>query len=145
MSDELRRNDPKYKDQPRLLDAMTKRQFVRRNKNDITLTAEGEKFVARKLQIDVADMVRQTNSAHHTPVGVSDRRNVDSPASGVLPRPIVDRALPVLKHPLELWPGSLAELLGVRSGHRHNFCPIVERDHRGARQLAHHDRQHRVD
>jgi len=39
-----------------MLDAMTRRQFVRRNKNEIALTSEGEKFVARKLQIDVADI-----------------------------------------------------------------------------------------
>ena len=39
-----------------MLDAMTKRQFVRRTRDEIALTAEGEKFVARKLQIDVADI-----------------------------------------------------------------------------------------
>src|SRR3979411_3002849 len=37
-----------------MLDGMTRRQFVRRNKNEIALTTEGEKFVAKKLQIDVA-------------------------------------------------------------------------------------------
>ena len=39
-----------------MLDAMTRRQLVRRTKDEITLTSEGEKFVARKLQIDVADI-----------------------------------------------------------------------------------------
>src|SRR3954470_5420702 len=39
-----------------MLDAMTRRQFVRRNKNEISLTAEGEKFVARKLQIELAEI-----------------------------------------------------------------------------------------
>src|ERR1700750_2549216 len=37
-----------------MLDAMTRRQFVRRNKNEISLTTAGERFVAAKLQIDVA-------------------------------------------------------------------------------------------
>src|SRR5947208_4717942 len=39
-----------------MLDAMTRRQLVRQNRNEITLTAEGEKFVAGKLQIDVAGL-----------------------------------------------------------------------------------------
>src|SRR6201989_2668674 len=39
-----------------MLDAMTRRQFVRRNKNEISLTTEGEKFVAKKLQIDVSEI-----------------------------------------------------------------------------------------
>ena len=39
-----------------MLDAMTRRQWVRRNNNEITLTRGGEKFVAAKLQIDVADI-----------------------------------------------------------------------------------------
>ena len=39
-----------------MLDAMTRRQFVRRNKDEISLTTEGEKFVAKKLQIDVAEI-----------------------------------------------------------------------------------------
>src|ERR1700759_595143 len=39
-----------------MLDAMTRQQLVRQNRNEITLTAEGEKFVARKLQIDIAGL-----------------------------------------------------------------------------------------
>jgi len=39
-----------------MLDAMTRQQLVRQNRNEITLTTEGEKFVARKLQIDVAGL-----------------------------------------------------------------------------------------
>jgi hypothetical protein len=37
-----------------MLDAMTRRQLVRRNKDEIALTPAGERFVAAKLQIDVA-------------------------------------------------------------------------------------------
>jgi DNA-binding transcriptional ArsR family regulator len=37
-----------------MLDAMTRQQLVRRKGNEITLTAEGEKFVAKKLQINLA-------------------------------------------------------------------------------------------
>src|SRR3954465_9983224 len=33
-----------------MLDAMTRRQFVRRNKNELSLTGGGEKFVPTKLQ-----------------------------------------------------------------------------------------------
>src|ERR1700709_2863479 len=39
-----------------MLDAMTRRQFVRCNKNEISLTTEGEKFVAKRLQIDIAEI-----------------------------------------------------------------------------------------
>jgi DNA-binding transcriptional ArsR family regulator len=39
-----------------MLDTMTRRQLVRRNKNEISLTSEGEKFVAKKLQIDIAEI-----------------------------------------------------------------------------------------
>jgi DNA-binding transcriptional ArsR family regulator len=39
-----------------MLDAMTRQQLVRRERNEISLTAAGEKFVARKLQIDVAGL-----------------------------------------------------------------------------------------
>src|SRR3977135_4248979 len=39
-----------------MLDAMTRQQFVPRNKNEISLTTEGEKFVAKKLQIHVAEI-----------------------------------------------------------------------------------------
>jgi DNA-binding transcriptional ArsR family regulator len=37
-----------------MLDAMTRRQLLRQNRNEIALTAAGETFVAKKLQIDVA-------------------------------------------------------------------------------------------
>src|SRR3954468_22205728 len=37
-----------------MLDAMTRGQLVRRNKDEISLTTAGEKFVAAKLQIDIA-------------------------------------------------------------------------------------------
>src|SRR5258708_37995532 len=39
-----------------MLDAMTRQQFVRGNKNEISLTTEGETFGAKKLQIDVAEI-----------------------------------------------------------------------------------------
>jgi hypothetical protein len=89
--------------------------------------------------------MHQTHSAHHTPAGVPDRSNVDPPPLGVLPRPIVGRVLFALERSFELRPTSFAELLGLRSGHRHDLCPIVERDHRGARELAHNHRQYRLD
>ena len=38
----------------RMLDAMTRQQLVRHNRDEISLTAAGEKFVAKQLQIDVA-------------------------------------------------------------------------------------------
>jgi len=39
-----------------MLDAMTRQRLVRRNESDISLTAEGKKFVAKKLQIDVSEL-----------------------------------------------------------------------------------------
>jgi hypothetical protein len=58
-----------------MLDAMTRRQFVRRNKNEISLTTEGEKFVAKKLQIDVADIEHARRPLCKTCLDWSARRS----------------------------------------------------------------------
>lgn len=39
-----------------MLDAMTRKHYLRRNKNEITLTRDGEEFIARKLGIAVDDI-----------------------------------------------------------------------------------------
>src|SRR3954453_5763212 len=37
-----------------MLDSMTRQKLVRRNKDEITLTPDGERFIAKQLQIEVA-------------------------------------------------------------------------------------------
>ena len=58
-----------------MLDAMTRRQFVRRNKNEISLTTEGEKFVAKKLQIDLAEIEHARRPLCKTCLDWSARRS----------------------------------------------------------------------
>jgi hypothetical protein len=58
-----------------MLDAMTRRQLVRRNKNEISLTSEGEKFVAKKLQIDVAGIEHARRPLCKTCLDWSARRS----------------------------------------------------------------------
>ncbi len=58
-----------------MLDALTRRQFVRRNKNEISLTTEGEKFVAKRLQIDVAEIEHARRPLCKTCLDWSARRS----------------------------------------------------------------------
>src|SRR3954462_15790594 len=41
-----------------MLDALTRRQLVRQDKDEIALTDAGEKFVAKKLQIDIGELAQ---------------------------------------------------------------------------------------
>ena len=96
-------------------------------------------------QIDVGDTVRQTDAAHYPPVRVPDRSGLDPPAFGIRARTILDRVILPLENAGQQRSAPLAELLGARSGHRHDLGLSVEHDHCCARKLSHHDRQQRVD
>jgi DNA-binding transcriptional ArsR family regulator len=58
-----------------MLDAMTRQHLVRRNNNDIALTAAGEKFVATKLQIDLAEIEQARRPLCKTCLDWSARRS----------------------------------------------------------------------
>ena len=71
-----------------MLDAMTRRQWVRRNKNEISLTTAGEKFVAAKLQIDIAAIEHARRPLCKSCLDWSARR---SHLAGTLGAAILDR------------------------------------------------------
>jgi DNA-binding transcriptional ArsR family regulator len=58
-----------------MLDAMTKKKLVRHHKTEITLTPEGERFVAKKLQIDVADIAHARRPLCKACLDWSERRH----------------------------------------------------------------------
>jgi len=57
------------------LDAMTRKKFVRHLKTEIALTPEGERFVANKLQIDVADIAHARRPLCKACLDWSERRH----------------------------------------------------------------------
>src|SRR3954454_5098421 len=58
-----------------MLDAMTRRQFVRCNKHEISLTTEGERFVAKKRQIELAEIEHARRPLCKTCLDWSARRS----------------------------------------------------------------------
>jgi len=58
-----------------MLDAMTRKKFVRHLKTEIALTPEGERFVANKLQIDVADIAHARRPLCKACLDWSERRH----------------------------------------------------------------------
>jgi len=58
-----------------MLDAMTKKKLVRHHKSDITLTPEGERFIASKLQIDVAGITHARRPLCKACLDWSERRH----------------------------------------------------------------------
>ena len=59
-----------------MLDAMTKRKFVRHHRTEIVLTPEGERFVASKLQIDVAGIAHARRPLCKAGLDWSERRHL---------------------------------------------------------------------
>ena len=58
-----------------MLDAMTKKKLVRHHKTEIALTPQGERFVAQKLQIDVADIAHARRPLCKACLDWSERRH----------------------------------------------------------------------
>ena len=58
-----------------MLDAMTRKKLVRHQKSEIALTAEGERFVASKLQIDVAGIAHARRPLCKACLDWSERRH----------------------------------------------------------------------
>ena len=58
-----------------MLDAMTRQKLIRRHKNEINLTPEGERFIARKLQIEVAGIAHARRPLCKTCLDWSARRS----------------------------------------------------------------------
>jgi hypothetical protein len=58
-----------------MLDTMTKKKLVRHHKTEITLTPEGERFVARKFQIDVGELAHARRPLCKACLDWSERRH----------------------------------------------------------------------
>ena len=58
-----------------MLDAMTKKKLVRHHKTEIALTPHGERFVAQKLQIDVAELAHARRPLCKACLDWSERRH----------------------------------------------------------------------